>query len=244
MKENYTHETFAPGFDPHGNNTKIEREEDLEVAGVNLVGSKLTDPFGSNEVSLKPMLTSPAPARLMMMGNSIHAETADDETYALPADKGVIAEVIPDDHLPTDQEGNKADIITLPYLTADHDGNVAIPRPRQLTRSNNHQRNGYSRRKAKRRASWNGLFKVRVKDRASRLMGWLDSSSELKFDKNAAFKTGCGVIDKALSGGVTAGQWSGIHPQRSALAPSVSQAIAHHVEAEGQKVWRENTKGE
>lgn len=162
MKENYTHETFAPGFDPHGNNTKIEREEDLEVAGVNLVGSKLTDPFGSNEVSLKPMLTSPAPARLMMMGNPIHAEAADDETYALPADKGVIAEVIPDDHLPTDQEGNKAELLIperrLACPSADFDMDIlytfpeyaVIPVYAKPKTCINRQRQGYSRRKAKR----------------------------------------------------------------------------------------------
>lgn len=59
-----------------------------------------------------------------------------------------------------------------------------------------------------------------------------------------ALKTGCETLDVALSGGVTADQWSGIHPRQSALTPSVSQAIARHVEAEGQKVWCENTKGE
>lgn len=162
MKENYTHETFAPGFDPHGNNTKIEREEDLEVAGVNLVGSKLTDPFGSNEVSLKPMLTSPTPARLMMMGNSIHAEEAEDETYALPADKGVVVRAIPDDQLPTDAGDNKAELLIpergLACPSADFDMDILYTFPeyavipvyaKPKTRINR-QRQGYSRRKAKR----------------------------------------------------------------------------------------------
>ena len=161
MKDNYSHETFEPGFDPHGNNTKIEREEDLEVAGVNLVGSKLTGLFGSNEVSLTPMITSPTPARLMKMGSSIHAEEASDETYALPADKGVIVQAIPDDQLPTDTEGSKAELLIsdrrLSGLGGDHDydmlhhfpSHAVIPiRAKPKTRINR-QRQGYSRRKAK-----------------------------------------------------------------------------------------------
>lgn len=152
MKENYTHETFAPGFDPHGNHTKIEREEDLPVEGVNLVGSKTTDLFGSSEVSLKPMLTSPAPARMMMMASSIHAEAAEDETYALPADKGVVVQVIPDDHLPVDTEGNKPDLLVTPhtstlYRDARETVIVTYAKPKSPA---HHQRHGYSRRKAKR----------------------------------------------------------------------------------------------
>lgn len=184
MKDNYSHETFEPGFDPHGNNTKIEREEGLEVAGVNLVGS--------NEVLLTPMITSPTPARLMMMGNPIHAEEADDETYALSADaprkpmlgdwmsqgqktdKGVIVQVIPDDHIPTDVEGNKAEILVHPRnsmigLSAAHDGDtlsgdqlVIVVAPNKPKQPTNHQRHGYSRRKAKRayQARYKYMLKV------------------------------------------------------------------------------------
>lgn len=59
-----------------------------------------------------------------------------------------------------------------------------------------------------------------------------------------ALKSGCDTINQALSGGITAGRSSGIYPRQPALTPSVSQAIARHVEAEGQKPWLENTKGE
>lgn len=58
-----------------------------------------------------------------------------------------------------------------------------------------------------------------------------------------AIKTGCEALDLALSGGITAGQWSGIHPRQSALTPSVNQAIARHIEAECQKTWNNITKG-
>lgn len=57
-------------------------------------------------------------------------------------------------------------------------------------------------------------------------------------------KTGLEAIGIAMSNGITAGQWSGVHPRASVLTPSVNQAIARHIEAEGQKVWCAATKGE
>lgn len=185
MKENYSHETFAPGFDPHGNHTKIEREEDLPIAGVNLVGSKLTDPFGSNEVSLKPMLTSPAPARMMMMASSIHAEAAEDETYALPADKGVVVQVIPDDQLPTDTEGNKAELLTPERRMSGLDGDfdydmlhafpphAVIPVYAKPKTHINRQRQGYSRRKAKRAFQARATHQVKLTRYKRRGRGYL-----------------------------------------------------------------------
>lgn len=50
-----------------------------------------------------------------------------------------------------------------------------------------------------------------------------------------ALKTGCETLDAALSGGITAGQWSGIHPRQSAITPAAGQAIARQLEAEGLK---------
>lgn len=111
--------------------------------------------------------------------------------------KGVVNEIIPSKHIPIDAEGNKAELLmhaeeaddetyALPYLGADYEGNVAFTRPRQLKRSKNHQRHGYSKRKAKRHASWNCVYKARFKERATRLMGWMESCSELKFDKEGA----------------------------------------------------------
>lgn len=177
MKENYTHETFAPGFDPHGNNTNIEREEGLEVAGVNLVGS--------NEVLLTPMITSPTPARLMMMGNSIHAEEAGDETYALPADKGVVVQAIPDDQLPTDTEGNKAGLLIperhLACPNADFDMDMfyglpsaaVIPVHAKPKAHINRQRQGYSRRKAKRAYQARAAHQVKLTRYKRRGRGYL-----------------------------------------------------------------------
>ena len=133
MKENYVHEMFAPGFDPYGNNAKIEREEDLPINGVNLRTSAPPD-----------------------------ADEAGDETYALPADKGVATQVIPDDQLPTDTEGNKAELLiperhlACPNVDFDMDifyglpSHSVIPVYAKPKAHINRQRQGYSRRKAKR----------------------------------------------------------------------------------------------
>lgn len=58
-----------------------------------------------------------------------------------------------------------------------------------------------------------------------------------------AIKTGCEALDLAMASGITAGQWSTIEPRNSALAPSINQAIARHIEAECQKVWVDLTGG-
>lgn len=144
-EKDYIHKSFAPGFDPHGNHTKIEREEDLEIKGVNLVGS--------NKESLIPATHIGCAPRLFMVGDHMSQSNAT---------KGVIVKVVPDDQLPTDMEGNKADLdVALPCLrtvgmSAAFDGDVlsgedvmilVITKPKQPT---NHQRHGYSRRKAKR----------------------------------------------------------------------------------------------
>lgn len=57
-----------------------------------------------------------------------------------------------------------------------------------------------------------------------------------------ALKTGCETLDLAMSGGIAPGQWSTIQPRSSVLTPSINQAIARHIEAEGQKVWCDITK--
>jgi hypothetical protein len=89
-------------------------------------------------------------------------EHAEDETYALPADKGVVVQVIPDDQMPTDVADVPAEMLIAPRRlgcpNADFDMDIlysfpshaVIPVYAKPKARINRQRQGYSRRKAKR----------------------------------------------------------------------------------------------
>ena len=114
-------------------------------------------------------------------------EHAEDETYALPADKGVVVQVIPDDQIPTDAEGVKAELLIpeglAPFsrgLSICHTASDLINAEEAFTHSLgfpshavipvyakpktriNRQRQGYSRRKAKRAYQASAAHQVKL----------------------------------------------------------------------------------
>lgn len=159
-----------------------EAMRDGKIKGVVLKGSRLED----------------------VPPDALKSEFAEDETYALPADKGVVAEVIPDDQLPIDADGNKAELLIperrLACPNADFDMDILYTFPecavipvyaKPKTRVNR-QRQGYSRRKAKRAYQARAAHQVkltRYKRRGRGYMLLLDENGnpvDLKSDVHIA----------------------------------------------------------
>ncbi|QXO10222.1 hypothetical protein pEaSNUABM37_00263 [Erwinia phage pEa_SNUABM_37] len=144
-----------------------EGMRDGEIKGVVLKGGRLED--------VPPDLRK----------EILESEFAGDETYALPADKGVVVQVIPDDQLPTDAEGNKAELLIperrLSGLDGDFDYDMlyafpphaVIPVYAKPKTHINRQRQGYSRRKAKRAYQARAAHQVKLTRYKHRGRGYL-----------------------------------------------------------------------
>lgn len=103
----------------------------------------------------------------------------------LKGGKGVVVQVIPDDQLPTDTEGNKAELLIpdrrLSGLGGDHDydmlhtfpSHAVIPVHAKPKTRINRQRQGYSRRKAKHAYQARAVHKVKLSHYKFRGRGYL-----------------------------------------------------------------------
>lgn len=140
-----------------------EAMRDGKIKGVVLKGSRLED----------------------VPSDALESEFAEDETYALPADKGVVVRAIPDDQLPTDAGDNKAELLIpergLACPSADFDMDILYTFPeyavipvyaKPKTRINR-QRQGYSRRKAKRAYQARAAHQVKLTRYKRRSRGYM-----------------------------------------------------------------------
>lgn len=112
----------------------------------------------------------------------------------LKGGKGVVVQVIPDDQLPTDTEGGIAELLAperrLPGLGGDHDydmlhtfpSHAVIPVYAKPKTHINRQRQGYSRRKAKRAFQARAVHRVKLTRYRRRHTGYL-----LLLDENGNF---------------------------------------------------------
>ena len=126
--------------------------------------------------------------------------------------KGVVVQVIPNDQLPIDTEGNKAELLIperrLPGLGGDHDydmlhhfpSHAVIPFYAKPKPHINRQRQGYSRRKAKRVYQARAAYKVKLRSKAYRrppsYLLLVDENGNLVSTKNDQF---AGVAKEHLS---------------------------------------------